>query len=102
VFDLRITHGRWVSRSNPSLNGNSHYPFDIDRTLNKDVTDKILQYRDDYNNHPSHDVSIMTVISSTVGHLHGEFVRLLFLQTHRETDCFLHLQEVCRRHTYCF
>jgi hypothetical protein len=28
----------------------------------------------------------MPAIASTSGCLHGEFVRLLFLQTHRETD----------------
>ena len=30
----------------------------------------------------------MSVIPSTSGRLHSEFVRLLFLQTHRETDRF--------------
>ena len=30
----------------------------------------------------------MTVIGSTSGRLHSEFVSLLFLQTHRETDRF--------------
>jgi hypothetical protein len=30
----------------------------------------------------------MPVIASTSGRLHSEFVRLLFLQTHRETDRF--------------
>jgi hypothetical protein len=30
----------------------------------------------------------MTAISSTSGRLHSEFVRLLFLQDHRETDRF--------------
>ncbi len=33
-------------------------------------------------------VSFMTVVVSTSGRLHSEFVRLLFLQTHRETDRF--------------
>jgi hypothetical protein len=35
-----------------------------------------------------HPVSFMPVIDSTSGRLHSEFVRLLFLQTHRETDRF--------------
>jgi hypothetical protein len=30
----------------------------------------------------------MTDISSTSGRLHSEFIRLLFLQVHRETDRF--------------
>ena len=49
VMDLWIVHELWGSNSNPSLNGHLHYPTDIDRTLNEDVADKILQYRADYN-----------------------------------------------------
>jgi hypothetical protein len=30
----------------------------------------------------------MTAVTSTSGRLHSEFVRLLFLQSHRETDRF--------------
>ncbi len=30
----------------------------------------------------------MTTIASTSGRLHSEFIRILFLQTHRETDRF--------------
>jgi hypothetical protein len=33
-------------------------------------------------------VSFMNVITSTSGRLHSEFVRLLFLQDHQETDRF--------------
>ena len=33
-------------------------------------------------------VSFMPAIPSTSGRLHSEFVRLLFLQAHRETDRF--------------
>jgi hypothetical protein len=33
-------------------------------------------------------VSFMPAIASTSGRLHSEFVRLLFLQDHRETDRF--------------
>ncbi len=89
VLDLCITHERWGSNSNPSLNDHLHYPTDIDRTLNETATDKDLQYRVDYNNRPSHTFSFMSVITSTSGRLHGEFVFLLFLQDHRETDRFL-------------
>jgi hypothetical protein len=34
-------------------------------------------------------VSFIPTIPSTSGRLHSEFVRLLFLQAHRETDRFL-------------
>ncbi len=42
----------------------------------------------DYNNRPSSAVSFMPAIASTSGRLHSEFVRILFLQAHRETDRF--------------
>ena len=89
VLDLRIAHERWGSSSNPSLNVQLHYPDDIDRTLNEAAPDKVLQYRADYNNRPSHSIVFMSAIASTSGRPHCEFVCLLFLQTHRETDLFL-------------
>ena len=89
-MDLRIVHERWGSTSNPSLNGHLHYPTDIDRTLNETGVDKLLQYRTDYNNPPSHDISFMTTITSTSG-------CLLFLQADREIDRFLAAQEFIQR-----
>jgi hypothetical protein len=41
VMDLRITHDRFGSNFDPSLNGHLHYPNDIDKSLNEVVTDKI-------------------------------------------------------------
>ncbi len=35
----------------------------------------------------------MSTIVSTSGRLHSEFVRILFLQAHRETDRFFGVQE---------
>ena len=61
----------------------------MDRTLNEVATDKNIQYRADYNNRPSLAISFMSAIVSTSGRLHVEFVCLLYLQTHRETDRFL-------------
>jgi hypothetical protein len=37
---------------------------------------------------PPNTVSFIPTIASTSGRLHSEFVRLLFLQAHRETDRF--------------
>jgi hypothetical protein len=88
VLDLRIDHDHFGSSSDPSLNGNLHYPNNIDRSLIETPDDKIRKYRGDYNNNPPDSVSFMSVIASTSGRLHSEFVRLLFLQTHRETDRF--------------
>ena len=52
VLDLRISHQRWGSSSDPSINGHLHYPNDIDRSLNEAAADKIRKYRADYNNNP--------------------------------------------------
>ncbi len=61
---------------------------DIDRLLNETVTDKIRKYTSDHYNNTPNVITFMTTITSTSGRLHSEFVRLLFLQTHRETDRF--------------
>ena len=50
-----------------------------------------VKYRTDYNNkqqinNPPNVISFMSTITSTSGRLHSEFVLLLFLQAHRETD----------------
>jgi hypothetical protein len=39
VLDLRIAHDRFGSSSDPSLNGQLHYPNDIDKSLNEAATD---------------------------------------------------------------
>jgi hypothetical protein len=62
--------------------------MDIDRSINEAVADKIRKYRAGYNNNPPSAVSFMPAIASTSGRLHSEFIRLLFLQDHRETDRF--------------
>ncbi len=89
VLDLHIDHERFGSSSDPSINGHLHYPNDFDRPLNEIPTDKILQYRPDYKNRPSHAIAFMSAIASTSGRIRCEFVCLLFLQAHRETDQFL-------------
>ncbi len=78
VLDLRIVHDRFGSSSDPSLNGNLHYPHNIDRSLIETVDDKIRKYRAHYNKNPPDNVSFMTGIDSTSARLHSEFVRLLF------------------------
>jgi hypothetical protein len=88
VLDLRIAHDRVGSSSDPNLNGKLHYPNDIDKSLNDVAADKIRKYRADYNNNPPNAVSFMPAIAGTNGRLQSEFIRLLFLQAHRETDRF--------------
>ncbi len=87
VQDLRNVHDRLGSSFDPSLNGHVYYPNDVDRPLNETTTDTIRAYHTDYNNRPSNIISLSS-IPSTSGHLHNEFVDLLILQTHRETDRF--------------
>ena len=41
VLDLRIAHDRFGTSSDPSLNGNLHYPNNIDRSLNEDADNKL-------------------------------------------------------------
>ncbi len=88
VLDLRIAHERFGSSSDPSINGHLNYPNDVDRSLHEAAANKIRKYRADYNNNPPNSISFIPAIASTSGRLHSEFVRLLFLQAHRETDRF--------------
>ncbi len=88
VLDLRIDHDRFGSSADPALNGKLHYPNNIDESLNKAANDKIRKYRADYNNNPPNAVAFMPAIAGTNGRLNSEFIRLLFLQAHRETDRF--------------
>jgi hypothetical protein len=83
-----ITHDRVESSTDPTLNGHLCYPNKLDQSLNDSSADKIRKYRADYNNNPPNTITFMTVITSTSGRLHSEFVRLLFLQGRRETDRF--------------
>ena len=62
VLDLHITHDRFGSTSDLTLNGHLHYPNDIDRSLNETVTDKIRKYRSDHNNNPPMTVPFMVSI----------------------------------------
>jgi hypothetical protein len=87
-LDLRIAHERWGSSTDPTLNWHLHYPNDLDKPLNEAAADKIRKYRADYNNNPPNAISFMPAIASTSGRLHNEFLRILFLQAHRETDRF--------------
>jgi hypothetical protein len=74
VLDLRIAHDRFGSSADPNLNGHLHYPNDMDRSLNKDDTDKIRKYRADHHNNPPPAISFMSAVFSTSGRLHSEFV----------------------------
>ncbi len=85
VLDLRTAHERVGSSTDPNLNGQLKNPNNLDQSLNDVAADKIRKYRADYNNSPPSPVSFIPVIPSTSD---SEFVRLLFLQPHRQTDRF--------------
>ncbi len=78
----------YLDSTDPTLNGHLRYPNNLDQSLNDTDVDKIRKYRTDYNNTPPRAVPFMPGIGSTSGRLHREFIRLLFLQVHRETDRF--------------
>jgi hypothetical protein len=93
VLDLRVAHDRVGSSADPDLNGHLRYPNNLDQSLN-DTVDKILKYRADYNNNPPRGVGFMSTIASTSGRLCSEFIRILFLQAHRDTDHFFETSRV--------
>jgi len=70
-----------------------------DTCVNDAAADKIRKYRADYNNRPPNNVSFMPAIASASWRLHSEFVRLLLLQAHRETDSNI-LSPVSRMRTH--
>ncbi len=65
VLDLRIAHDRVGSSTDPTLNGHSKYPNNLDQSLNDAAANKIRKYRADYNNRPPSAVSFMPAIAST-------------------------------------
>ena len=88
VLDLRIAHDRVGSSTDATLNGHLRYPNNLDQSLNDTTADKLGKYRADYSNNPPRGVGFMSAIASTSGRLHSEFIRILFVQAHRETDRF--------------
>ncbi len=89
----------WVVEQLGDLFRTTHHTKIQDKSLNEVDVDKIRKYHVDCDNSPPHTVSFMSAIASKSGRLHSEFIRLLFLQTHRETDRFFQLQSsVCLIH----
>ena len=83
VFDLRITHDRYGKSAQPHHNGQLTHPNDLDAPLRLAAKSKIDDYREQYAN--NQNISFLPAITSTSTRMHGEFLRLLFLQAHRET-----------------
>ena len=66
----------------PHQNSLLTHPQDLDAPLHVAARNKINAYRDQYANNR---ITFMPAITSTSSRVHGEFLRLLFLQAHRET-----------------
>ena len=84
VFDLSIAHDRFGSSSHVQQNGLLTHPQDIDGPLHVAAQRKIAAYQQQYAD--NQNISFLPAIVSTSTRMHGEFLRLLFLQAHRETE----------------
>jgi hypothetical protein len=91
----RLAAGPSSNPSLQSLNGQLHYPPDLDRPLTEVAADKIIRYRADYNR-PSHAISCLLLLvrldASTVSLCSFYFCRLIGKLT-----AFLQLQEFSLR-----
>jgi hypothetical protein len=83
VFDLSITHDRIGSSCHVQQNGLLSHPQDLDAPLRLAAQRKINSYRQQYAD--NQNISFLPAIMTTSSRMHGEFLRLLFLQAHRET-----------------
>ena len=68
----------------PQQNGSLNHPQDIDAPLRIAAQRKITAYRQQYAD--NQNISFLPAIVSTSTRMHGEFLRLLFLHAHRETE----------------
>ena len=74
--------GRYGSSAQPHPNSLLPHPQDLDAPLHVAARKKIA-YRAQFAN--NRNITFMPAITSTSSHMYGEFLRLLFLQAHRET-----------------
>ena len=79
MFELRIT--RYGRSTQPHQNGQLTHPRDLDAPLRIAAQSKTA--RGQYAN--NQNITFLPAITSTSTRMHGEFLRLLFLQAHRET-----------------
>jgi hypothetical protein len=84
VFDLSITHDRFGSSSHVQQNGSLSHPQDLDGPMRVAAQRKTNAYRQTYAD--NQNISFLPAIMSTSNRMHGEFLRLFFLQAHRETE----------------
>ena len=82
-----MTHDRFGSSCHVQQNGLLSHPQDLDAPLSVAVQRKINSYRQQCAD--NQNISFLPAIVSTSTRMHGEFLRLLFLQAHRETEAHL-------------
>ena len=82
VFDLSIAHDRFGSSSHVQQNGCLSHPQDLDAPLRLPISNNMLIIR----------TFLFSAIVSTSTRMRGEFLRLLFLQAHRETNVIANQQ----------
>jgi hypothetical protein len=78
------SHTMYWSSSHPLQNGSLTHPNDVDAPLHIAAQRKINSYRQQYAD--NQNISFLPAITSTSTRMHGDFLRLLFLQAHRETE----------------
>ena len=84
VFDLSITHHCFGSSSHLHQNGLLSHPQGPRCALRLAAQRKINSSRQQYAD--NQNIPFLPAIMSTGTRMHGEFLRLLFLQAHRETE----------------
>jgi hypothetical protein len=82
------THDRIGSTCHVQQNGLLSHPQDFDAPLRLAAKRKINRYRQQYDD--NQNISFLPAIMTTSSRMHGEFLRLLFLQAHRETAAHFH------------
>jgi hypothetical protein len=84
VLDLSTAHERYGSSSHPLQNGHLTRPQDIDAPLHVAEQRKMNSLRQQYAD--NQNISFLPTIFNTSTRMHSEFLRLLFLQAHREIE----------------
>jgi hypothetical protein len=79
-----MTHDRFGSSSHAQKNGLLSHPQDLDAPLSVGAQSEKNSYRQQYTD--IQNISFLPAIVSTSTRMHGEFLRLVLLQTHRETE----------------
>jgi len=90
VFDLIIAHNKFGSSSHVQQNGSLSNPQDLDGPMRvaSAAQHKVNTYKQQYDE--NQNISFLPAIMSTSNCMHGEFLRLLFLQAHRKTTSHFH------------